>query len=263
MLKRILSDVISAGVTVRDLIAERLPRGPLGVVVYDGFGTRDRVLVHGRALRDERIAAPTAEDTRWRNLWATLRRADADPLPHAVVRVTIGASGQDFAADDEGFFSGWMPALQPERIDDEWVQMHAELKSPIGDAPVIAHGRALSPAFRPDVLVISDIDDTVLQSKVTNLLLAVRTMLFENARTRLPFPGVAAFYQALRRGASGAGRNPLFYISSSPWNLFDVIKQFLEIQDIPSGPLLLRDVDLGLSVMASRHHHVHKREMIH
>jgi phosphatidate phosphatase APP1 len=254
--------VIRAGAVARDLIAERLPRGPVGVVVYDGFGAGDRVIVQGRALRDERIAAPTPEDTRWRNLWAMVRRADADPLPHAVVHATIGESSQDFVADDEGFFSGWMPALRPLRIDEEWVHVGAELRSAQTATPLLAHGRALCPAFRPEVLVISDIDDTVLQSQVTNLVAAVRTMLFENARTRLPFPGVAAFYQALRRGASGAGRNPMFYVSSSPWNFYDVIQQFLEIQEIPSGPIILRDLDMGLSVMSSRHHHSHKREMI-
>jgi phosphatidate phosphatase APP1 len=70
-------------------------------------------------------------------------------------------------------------------------------------------------------------------------------VLLENALTRLPFPGVAAFYRALDRGATGAESNPIFYVSSSPWNLYDVIDGFLEAQRIPMGPLLLRDWDLG------------------
>ena len=133
---------------------------------------------------------------------------------------------------------------------------------PADQTQIRATGRALLPLEPPDVLVVSDIDDTVLQSKVTNLLRAVQTIAFGNARTRLPFPGVTAFYQALRRGATGHGRNPLFYVSSSPWNLYDVIKQFLAIQEIPSGPIMLRDLDLGLDTLSSRHHHAHKREMI-
>jgi phosphatidate phosphatase APP1 len=70
-------------------------------------------------------------------------------------------------------------------------------------------------------------------------------VLLENALTRLPFPGVAAFYRALERGATGADANPIFYVSSSPWNLYDVIDGFLEAQRIPTGPLLLRDWDFG------------------
>jgi phosphatidate phosphatase APP1 len=177
------------------------------------------------------------------------------------VRVRIGSATHEFRATDEGFFVGWMDARSPERLDEDWVRVGAELVAP-GSPPLLATGRVLMPTATPEFLVISDVDDTVLQSNATSFLLAVRTMLFENARTRLPFPGVAAFYQALRRGASTNARNPTFYVSSSPWNLYDVIVEFLAIQGIPSGPLMLRDVDFGLDVLSSRLHHTHKREMI-
>jgi phosphatidate phosphatase APP1 len=79
-------------------------------------------------------------------------------------------------------------------------------------------------------------------------------VLLENALTRLPFPGVAAFYRALERGATGAEANPIFYVSSSPWNLYDMIDGFLAAQKIPPGPLLLRDWDLGrLNERHARH----------
>jgi phosphatidate phosphatase APP1 len=79
-----------------------------------------------------------------------------------------------------------------------------------------------------------------------------------NARTRLPFPGVAGFYQALRDGISGDEKNPIFYVSSSPWNIYDVISEFMDIQKIPKGPLVLRDWDIGLSALSSSHHGEHK-----
>ena len=232
------------------------------IVLYDGFGANGRVLIHGRVLEDEGIPPATPERRAWENALAVLRRADADPIAHARVRVTVGRASQEFHADDEGFFDGWMDAAEPERIDHGWIRTRAELLAPRGARPVSGAGRALVPRDPAGFLVISDVDDTVLQSNVTSFLLAVRTMLFNNARTRLPFPGVAAFYQALRAGPTGGGVNPLFYVSSSPWNLYDIIREFLDVQRIPAGPLLLRDVDVGLGVLSSRHHHTHKREMI-
>jgi phosphatidate phosphatase APP1 len=105
-------------------------------------------------------------------------------------------------------------------------------------------------------------DDTVLQSEVTSFLRAARMVLLENARTRLPFAGVAAFYRALRDGKGGAG-NPIFYVSSSPWNLYDVISGFLEAEEIPTGPLLLRDWDLSLSLLRNEaHKSSHIREIL-
>lgn len=232
------------------------------IALYDGFGARGRVLIQGRVLEDERIPDPSPHHSAWENALAILRRVDADPLAWAVVRVTVGDSSRDFHADEEGFFVGWMDARSPKRLDDDWVRVRAVTVSPDHRATGETAGRALLPATGPDFLVISDVDDTVLQSNVTSFLRAARTMLFENARTRLPFPGVAEFYQALRRGGNGRARNPTFYVSSSPWNLYDVIEEFLEIQGIPPGPLLLRDVDLGLDALSSRQHHLHKREMI-
>ena len=260
---RILKDVFTAGAAARDVLARHIPRSPLGVTLYDGFGAGDRVLINGRALRDERLPPASARDARWRNLMAMLRRVDADPIPHAVVRAQVGTSSQDFAADEEGFFHGWMSARNPERIDEDWVKISAQLISPVPEeATIVAQAKLYHPAVPPAMLIISDIDDTVLQSQVTSLLSAARTMLLENAHTRLPFPGVAAFYRALRRGANGDARNPLFYVSSSPWNVYDVITQFLELQGIPHGPVMLRDVDIGFDTLSARHHHTHKREMI-
>src|SRR5205085_9087259 len=83
--------------------------------------------------------------------------------------------------------------------------------------------------------VISDLDDTVIQSRVANFLQAVRTVMLGNARTRLPFPGVAAFYDALEKGKDGKRSNPIFYVSSSPWNLHDLISEFIRLQEIPEG----------------------------
>lgn len=260
---RLLRDVFNAGAAARDVIARHLPRSPLGIALYDSFGSASRVLVHGRALRDERLAAPTPGDPRWRNALATLRRMDADPIPRAAVRVRAGASVHDFVADDEGFFGGWMPAAGLAVDAEGWGTISAALISADPAAgTVAASARVLSPARNPELLVISDIDDTVLQSRATNLVAALRIVLLENAHTRLPFPGVAAFYRALRKGPAGTGANPTFYVSSSPWNLYDVITQFLEIQGIPHGPVMLRDVDFAMDSLGRRGHHSHKREAI-
>jgi phosphatidate phosphatase APP1 len=94
-------------------------------------------------------------------------------------------------------------------------------------------------------------DDTVLQSHVTSIVQAFRTVLLGNARTRLPFPGVAAFYRALHAGASGTEQNPIFYVSSSPWNLYDLLVDFFDHQGIPAGPLTLRDWDFDRSALGS------------
>jgi phosphatidate phosphatase APP1 len=123
-------------------------------------------------------------------------------------------------------------------------------------------GELLVPPTTARFGIISDLDDTVIQSRVSSFLVAARTVMLGNARTRLPFPGVAAFYDALSKGCEGKDDNPIFYVSSSPWNIYDVITEFMDLQKIPKGVLTLRDWDINLAALSSSVHSEHKTKMI-
>lgn len=229
------------------------------IVPYLGYGTPERLLVLARAVRGAGPRTLGASDPAWRNALNMLRRLRPDPIPHASVRASVGASSFELEADDEGFVRAWVELPTPLRAGGR-VPITLALPDATGEeptAPVIqATGEAIVPHREAAFGVISDIDDTIIQSHVTDFVRAARTVLLGNARTRLPFPGVAAFYRALAGG--GHGGNPFFFVSSSPWNLHDMIAEFMTLQGIPAGPLLLRDWDLGLSLVRRSAHHGHK-----
>lgn len=230
--------------------------GAYRAIGYRGYGTSDRALLLGRVLEHTRIAAADATQGRWRNLLATVQRIDAAPLPFATVRAILGRTETAVTADDEGFVRRWLSAAAP-LGSGAWHDVHLQLvtadDTPVSSVPPTP-ARVLVPSVDAELGVISDMDDTVLQSEITSFVRAAQLMLLENARTRLPFPGVAAFYRALERGRGlrGDARNPIFYVSSSPWNLHDVITDFLEAQEIPAGPMLLRDWDIGRDMLRTR-----------
>ncbi len=101
--------------------------------------------------------------------------------------------------------------------------------------------------------MISDVDDTVLVSDATRLVQLLRWTLLQNVHERLPFPAVAELYRAF----ADAGA-PLFYVSSSPWNLYVPLSRFFELNGVPTGPLMLRDWGLELDERAGRGHAGHK-----
>ena len=82
--------------------------------------------------------------------------------------------------------------------------------------------------------------------------IAAQLTFLGNARTRKPLLGVAKLYAALQ-----GTRNPLFYVSSSPWNLYDLLDDFLELNAIPPGPIFLRDIgtDTGKFIKTAGHGH--------
>lgn len=276
----VLGRALGAGARhVAGVLARLRAGGPTHVAGYRGYATATRALVLARALTGAPPAPADAAHGAWRNLREALRRIESDPIPHATLDGRLGAQRFRATADDEGFVRHWVPLPAP-LAPGGWHRVTLALPdagsaglaepAPAGAqaAPAehasagpfgIAEAAVLAPARGARFLVISDLDDTVLQSDATRLLRAARLLLLENARTRLPFPGVAALYRALVNGATGDEGNPVFYVSSSPWNLYDVVADFLDVRGIPAGPLLLRDWDLGRGLGT---HGGHKRAAI-
>lgn len=222
------------------------------ILAYRGYGNATKARFYGRVVEHLGVSASTDRDSLFRNLLNTWRRVDSDPVGHANVTVDYAGTRINCKADNEGFLAGWMDgAFEP---NSEWESYRVEFP----DKQVDGKGEILIPPSSAKFAVVSDIDDTVIQSRVSNFLQAARTVMLGNARTRLPFPGVSAFYQALRNGAGGDEKNPIFYVSSSPWNIYDVITEFMDIQKIPKGPLMLRDWDVSLSALSSSRHFEHK-----
>ena len=126
---------------------------------------------------------------------------------------------------------------------ESWQEVGLELLDPpFKDGQLVrAVARVLVPSSAAKIGIISDVDDTIISTHVTSKLKMLLTVVLLNEHTRKPFEGVAAFYRALQQGASGSDANPIFYLSNSPWNLYTLLVEFMNINEIPLGPLLLRD----------------------
>ena len=237
--------------------------GPVEILPYHGHGTRDRLFLKGRVLETVGVAPSSAGDSRRRNLRNMARRFLSSEIPRARVRACLRLSrgGHDLeaVADEEGFFDLCFELDEPLEGGSGWHPVEIELLWPQAGEGSGARvtGSVLVPAGAR-FGVISDLDDTVVRSSATDLLKMARIVLLSNAHTRLPFEGVADFYRALQLGPSGEDFNPIFYVSSSPWNLYDVLEDFLDVHGVPAGPLFLKD----WSPTALRDHERHKLGVI-
>lgn len=240
-------------------------RDPIMIRTYRGFGTSQRIFLKGRVLEDKGIPPADDNDSLWDNLVNTFKRFDSDEIPFARLRARFQGTEQEVETDVEGFFELWIEPLQALPTDRMWHTVELDLLDPLrpGYPPVHAEGQVYVPLPGAQFGVISDIDDTVMQTDAANLLRMARNVFLGNARTRLPFKGVAAFYRALFHGASGNSANPLYYVSSSPWNLYSLLSEFFQLQDIPIGPILfLRDWGLSEEEILPIRHREFKTETI-
>ena len=215
---------------------------PFEILPYRGHGTSRQLFLKGRVLEETGVTHPGRDDALWLNVLNMIRRFASDEIAGARVLASFGELRAETTADEEGFFEVHFRLAEPLDSSSRWHPVELELLSPPspGGEEVRSKGHVLVPRGA-GFGVISDLDDTVVRSSATNLLKMAWIVVRNNAHTRLPFEGVGAFYEALRRGKEGDLSNPIFYVSSSPWNIYDLLEDFLNVHGIPPGPLFLKD----------------------
>jgi phosphatidate phosphatase APP1 len=169
------------------------------------------------------------------------KRILSRPIPFASLELRLGGAVERVRADNLGYFDAWLRPPRPLAADRVWHEVDVSLLAPLDprQGPVRGTAEVRLAGPRARFVVVSDLDDTVVRTGATRLLSLLRESFTGNAYTRVPFPGVAALYRALREGASGVEENPLLFVSRSPWNLHDLLDQFLRIHGIDERPIVL------------------------
>jgi phosphatidate phosphatase APP1 len=227
------------------------------VVPYRTYGTPTNVYVRGRVLEDKKIAVATDTDKLLTNLLNMYKRFETDEVPGATVQLQLPDEKQQAITDKEGYFVFNHTPANPLITQELYHNFPLELLYPPGNG-ITVDAEMMIPPADAEYGIISDIDDTIIRSNATSLMAMGRTVLMGNARTRLPFAGVSAFYKALQLGRNGKRNNPFFYVSSSPWNLYDLLVDFMDHNEIPAGPLLLRDFGIQSDSFTSGDYLSHK-----
>lgn len=213
------------------------------VVVYTGYvaegdiaRVRVRVVEVPELPGDSRIPY-------WDTAQANLRRHAALAIVGVEVTLSIGGHSATEVTDNHGFanFALPVPGLRAGRHDAEAVT------TPIEDGETArGAGQVVKPARRAPFAVISDIDDTILLTGLTEgVAMVARTVLREAAQRRA-IPGMAALYRGLQRGTPtrSGNRRPapaFFYVSTGSWSFYPLLGEFIELRGFPAGPMFLTD----------------------
>jgi phosphatidate phosphatase APP1 len=260
--RRLAATALQVILTVEDAAQAGLVRllGTLGrreitVLPFIGYGTPERVWIRGRIVLGRasgRAAATELVDDRagvhppprgrwapWRDRWATFREGVTPfltvEIPGCSVVVRGLVDGAAVRADRQGYVDvlveagGLEPGWHRVNVVATWQGWSAEATLPV---------LVVDPAAT--LALVSDLDDTVIESGITRGLEVLRLTLLTEVTKRTPLPGAAELYRALTV-SRGAGSVPVFYLSTSPWNLYEVLTRFLVLRGFPAGPLLLTD----------------------
>ena len=258
-----------------------IPTAPVRIQPYFGYRNTGRLHLTARALRSRDDGFE--KRSKWRAVKTMLAQFASHEVPGLEVELEIvrpdGANTRHRqVTDKEGFVRFDIPLDGEWPLADrpEWETVVLHWSNGEGATCIDAH--VLAPGRATGLGVISDIDDTIVETGITGDIRAVlrnwRRVLMQMPEERVLVPGADVFYSALgggdvlREGEGHAGEHraaterPFFYVSSSPWNLFSYLVTYIETRGLPLGPIMLRDWGLNRETFGSGSHGAHKQQAI-
>ncbi|MBI4821707.1 MAG: DUF2183 domain-containing protein [Deltaproteobacteria bacterium] len=211
-------------------------KDPGRIFVFDGWSTGRDLHVSGRVVEDPGVAPPRSDASKLDNLRDSFATLESDEIVGAIVELEVGTTRLSATTDRDGRFE--FESVLPDTLSGT-VSVRVRLSEDRGHRTPEAVG--LVHVFGSDrgVGVISDFDDTVAETMVTDTQAMLAKTLLENPRQRKVVEGAPAAYRAAR----SAGARAFFYVSGSPHSLHDRVAQFLELNSLPRGPILLKNLE--------------------
>ncbi len=237
------------GARIERLVDRAMARGRSDRPVLDpyrGYAVPDGIVLRGRVLSSLRRTAPDPMHGRWANL----RQMASLFFTDEVSGITVTLPGTDIRAvsDDEGYLTIHVP--RPKDAAG-WSIQPVEIE---GDPGSRRDFGALVPSDAATLGVISDVDDTMMETGAYSLARNLWTTFTGSALTRRVFPDAIVLMDHL----SDHGRNPVYYVSSSPWNLHAFLDRVFERAGLVTGPMFLRDLGLSGPATGAAAHGDHK-----
>lgn len=222
--------------------------------IYRCISFQSGIAVKGRVLAIRNLSEPNVNDSWWVNARRMLKRWITSECPFIPVYASVNGEKAETLTDDEGYFSFELP--NPSSAGS----IEISLPENLAPDPVIA--KVVENDTDPELVIISDVDDTIFVSNTARLLSMVKTALTGNSLSRQVFPGIPEFYSALRSGKHGTSRNPFHYVTSSPWNLHALIAKIFDNKQIPEGGFFMTDWGLSETDWLKESNLTHKRQAI-
>lgn len=242
---------------------------PARVLPYFGYRSAERLVLTARALRNP---APNWDRQRPFGKIATMiaQFAPAE-IPLLPVTLELAVEGEEplivrQLSDRDGFVRFAVGFRRRRELPSDPVWEVAQLRWPTIRGVRSTEAYILAPGRSGKLAVISDIDDTIIETGAGDLARNWRRLVAQMPDERAVVPGAVKFYGHLGGGSLGervpASRRPFFYVSSSPWNLFDYLVAFQQEHGLPQGPLLLRKWGFNRATLGRGSHGAHKARAV-
>jgi phosphatidate phosphatase APP1 len=208
----------------------------------------------GRVLRENPI--DTTSYGTWDTFKKNIQRINSKEVAGVKLQITYNQSIVVCHTDEEGYF-------ETQINDTNWATPTIEvLAVPFKISALHLSVGNIIRSEDKEIGIISDIDDTILVTDSHTPTKMLRTTLLKHATQRKILVGIDEWYKELKQGTNKSLNRPFFYVSSSPWTLYEVIHHIFRHNNLPMGAMILRDYGVDKHQMIIGTHSDHKRTTI-
>lgn len=248
-LKLHLARLASMAERVFDKLKPNREYGDAEIDPYFGHANSEQIILRGRVLSRRPIKEAEElddESSRWANFKAMM----ALFRTREIAEMKVACLETETLSDEEGYFELSLP--RPDK-QSGWICYDVAF----GDGDRSAELTALLPSPNAEFGIISDIDDTLIKTDAWSLRRNLWNSLTGNAKSRHVYPDAIALIQQLHNEV-----NPVYYVSSSPWNLHGFLTEIFDRAGLVRGPKFLRDLGISEKKFVTEAHGQHKSRAI-
>ena len=204
------------------------------IVVYHAYGNTHQLIIQGRMEKKKEFKEVKKDDGWFRNLWRRLREVEGDELESKNIIATIGHETFQTKGDDEGYFEFNIRTKKALESGYKTIDLNIE------NNPNIHKTTATIIGSEPLVGIISDFDDTIIVSDVTNKIKLGLNTMFKNYKQRTVVPSMLERFNKILAQNPKGSPSTLFVLSGSPQQLFIPVNSFLDYYHFPKRTLILK-----------------------
>jgi phosphatidate phosphatase APP1 len=232
--------------------------------LYRGYANKKELVVFGHIVKKYPSGDRKYTRSGFRYARTIIELFSVKPVPFLKVFLKVGNVTAETTAEADGYFRFQVPLT--ETLPSGWHTYEVTVDDEVNGKKY--HAVSTEEFFKTSYGLISDIDDTFLISHSRRSFRKLFVLLARNVQARKPFDDVVKHYQLLSfasRTHPQKESNIFFYVSSSEWNLYDMIVRFAELNGLPKAILKLKKIKSGLDdfVMTGGGSHLHKLRKIH
>jgi len=204
------------------------------IIVYSAYGNAHHIIIQGRMEKEKKFKSVSVDDNWFKNIYRRFREVTSDEIKNNIIIATINQENFLTKGDSEGYFEFDIKTKKAIKSG------YQNIKLQIQNNPSIKSILATIIGSKPLIGIISDFDDTLIISNVTNKLKLGINTIFKNYKQRKIVPGMVERFNKILAQNPKESPSTLFILSGSPQQLFKPINSFLNYHHFPRRILILK-----------------------